>query len=123
MAPIELKSRREALGLSQSRLADLLDVKQNTVAQWESGVRGIPFGVSQELDAIEDRVEQVIDNAAEVIASAEASGIPLVLFAYGDDAALWAAIPELAGLPAVCHRIAMARARVLADAPIGITSK
>lgn len=33
----QLRQEREQLGLSQQRLADLLDVRQSTISEWEKG--------------------------------------------------------------------------------------
>src|SRR5438067_1968447 len=37
MTPVDLRDRREALGLSQEALAERLDVSRNTIARWERG--------------------------------------------------------------------------------------
>ncbi len=37
MEPKKLRDRREAKGLSQEKLARLLDVSYGTIANWESG--------------------------------------------------------------------------------------
>jgi transcriptional regulator with XRE-family HTH domain len=37
----ELRRRRRALGLTQTELAELLEVYQATIGSWESGSRGI----------------------------------------------------------------------------------
>lgn len=34
----ELKKRRENLGLTQKQLAEIFEVKENTVYRWESGI-------------------------------------------------------------------------------------
>ena len=41
MTPTELKAAREALGLSQNRLAQRLDVSQSTLSRWEAGAMPI----------------------------------------------------------------------------------
>lgn len=61
MTPTELIARREALGLSQTTLADALGVKQNTVSGWETGKRGIPDGIDGDLTALETGRERLID--------------------------------------------------------------
>ena len=35
----EIKCKRTAMSMTQKQLADLLGVEQNTVSQWECGVR------------------------------------------------------------------------------------
>jgi transcriptional regulator with XRE-family HTH domain len=42
MTPAQLKRIRQKLGLTQSELGAQLGVTQNTVARWETSVRGIP---------------------------------------------------------------------------------
>lgn len=115
MQPIELQARREALGLSQGLLASLLGVAQATIARWETGQRGIPPNLDEELAAQEEIVEQLLDHAADLLD--EADGEPVTLTVYLADSDLWSAHPEMMGIPAVLHRVAMARARALADGP------
>lgn len=42
MTPADLKTIRDALGLTQQALADRLDVHRVTVAKWETGAQPIP---------------------------------------------------------------------------------
>lgn len=42
MTPSDLRTWRETAGLSQSGLAALLGIRQNTVSRWELGTRSIP---------------------------------------------------------------------------------
>lgn len=42
MTPIEIKTIRKALGLTQQGLADALGVALRTYTDWERGVRPIP---------------------------------------------------------------------------------
>jgi DNA-binding transcriptional regulator YiaG len=55
MTSVELKARREALGLSQNQLARLLTVSTSTVARWEQGVFkiGTPGMLRLALEALE----------------------------------------------------------------------
>jgi DNA-binding transcriptional regulator YiaG len=45
--PEELKRMRARLGLTQVKLAAELGVTSNTVARWETGIRGIPEPVAR----------------------------------------------------------------------------
>lgn len=54
----ELKTRRETLDLTQTELADLLDVKQNTVYRWEAGKLPISRTVELAFENIENRLNQ-----------------------------------------------------------------
>lgn len=42
MTPTHLKSLRAALGWSQTRLAEELGVRRNTITRWEMGLNPIP---------------------------------------------------------------------------------
>ncbi len=54
MTKEELRQKRKNLGLTQIELAEELDVKNNTVARWESGVLPtIPKMVELAMQAIE----------------------------------------------------------------------
>lgn len=44
-----LKRRREELGMSQSELAAVLEVRQQTISEWETGTRAIRLGRILEL--------------------------------------------------------------------------
>lgn len=115
MNSIALRARREALGLSQGSLASLLGVSQAAIARWESGGRAIPSTLDEEIAVQEEIVEQLVDHAVQVIDYAE--GEPTALIVYLRDSELWEAHPEMMGVPAVLHRVAMARARAMADGP------
>ncbi len=120
MTPLELRARREALGLSQGLLASLLGNAQNTVSQWENGRRAIPGDVDETLARYEEVVESLVDEAGELLDGASADGVPVALQTYSSDESLWEAVPALVGVPSVLHRVALARARVLADVPCRI---
>lgn len=109
MNPIELRARREALGLPQHELASWLGVAQATVSAWEVGRRSIPAGLHGELEELE---EQLLDLADRMVEAVEAAGGECILFTYVDDASLAAAHPELDGWPAALHRVAAAQAAV-----------
>ena len=48
----ELREMREAAGLTQAALADMLGVKQSTVYRWEHGQRGISGQVARHVRLI-----------------------------------------------------------------------
>lgn len=54
ISPLELRCRRKALGLSREDFAERLDVRNSTVAKWESGRTHVPEGVRADLEALED---------------------------------------------------------------------
>ena len=49
----ELKEKRLALGLTQAQLAEILDVKPNTVARWERGLLVVPRTVELAMETVE----------------------------------------------------------------------
>ncbi len=51
----ELKKRREKLGLTQTKLAEMLDVKQNTVYRWEAGKLPIAKTIELAFENIENK--------------------------------------------------------------------
>lgn len=107
MDALEFLARREAIGMSQSALADWLGVAQSTVSNWEKGRRGIPDGVDADLEELELRV---LDLADQMIDACLMVGDAAALISFTDDASLAAAHPEMDGWPAALHRVACARA-------------
>lgn len=55
MSSSELKARREALGMTQARLARELEVDVITVSRWERGVYPVPKYIELAMEAIEMR--------------------------------------------------------------------
>jgi len=49
----ELKVRRQRLGLTQVQLANIFEVRSNTVARWENGVSPIPKLVALAMETVE----------------------------------------------------------------------
>lgn len=49
----KLKEKRTALGLTQAHLAEILDVKPNTVARWERGLLAVPRTVELAMETVE----------------------------------------------------------------------
>lgn len=86
LTPVGLRARRQALGLSQTELAELLGVSQPAYAQWESGTRAPrdPAQVAATLADIEDGLTtrtQKIAHAAQADADAEGTKT-VTLIAY-----------------------------------------
>lgn len=48
----ELKEKRLALGLTQAQLAEILEVKPNTVARWERGLLAVPKTVELAMETV-----------------------------------------------------------------------
>lgn len=49
----KLREKRIALGLTQTQLAEILDVKPNTVARWERGLLSVPRTVELAMQTVE----------------------------------------------------------------------
>lgn len=60
LTPAGLRARRQALGLSQAELGDVIDASQAAIAQWETGTRAPrnPAQVAAALAAAEDRLRR-----------------------------------------------------------------
>lgn len=120
MNPIELRARREALGLSQQALGELLDVPQPTLSAWEVGTRSPrdPASVHLLLAELEDTLARLIDEAVEVVEhkSGVLDSAEVELVTYADDESYWRAdAGARAGrVPAVLHRVAAAHAAWMA---------
>lgn len=120
MTPAELKTLREALGLSQDQLARLAGVQGRTIRHWEAGRNSAPDDVAAmvaRIDAGLDRqVQQALTTARELIAQAGRLPDCIDLLRYRTDADLWAAHPDYAPLPVTTHAVMLARTRrALAD--------
>ena len=70
----ELKARREALRLTQTKLAEMLGVTANTIARWERSERGIPSMLTLALETIERQCKDPRRSAAGTRKKAAAEG-------------------------------------------------
>lgn len=126
MDPIEIKARREALGLNQEDMAALLGVKQITVSQWERGTRSPRDGgdIRDRISQIESIKDRIIDDLCEI--AEHSSGVrdtpEVVLRTYRTNEAYWEADAEARenGWPAVLHRSACACASRILETEEGI---
>lgn len=118
MNPMELKTRREALGLTQEALAKRLDANRQAVARWEVGMREPRDPVTLEIlfseleDAFLDLVGQYIMIGED---EGDLANSPEVEFrVYRNDEAFAIGEPDLwaAGISAAMHRMAVAQARL-----------
>ena len=64
MKDLNLKARRDKLGLTQAQLAELLGVNQSTIDRWEDGSGPARFALPM-VDAALKRIEQSRRSAAE----------------------------------------------------------
>jgi transcriptional regulator with XRE-family HTH domain len=102
MDALELRARREALGLDQATLAGLLHWDLVAVLDYETGEQDIPTLVDAKLDELE--------LARDTIAGILEDTLPADLPTYATDTAFWSAWPDLRGIPATIHRVAAADA-------------
>lgn len=65
MPSVMLQTKRESLGLTIETMANLLMVNPRTVRAWESGRDLIPERIREEVEAIEDFTQSIIDALAE----------------------------------------------------------
>lgn len=128
MTPIEFRTRRKALGLSQeemgrcialvSPMADGSDrpaVKQTTIARWE-GDRGLPQWADQTMQGIFGKIaivgldmEEELTTLAEMLIGQSDPFDVIVLPAYRSDGEFWAAAPHWDGWPVELWNIAAVR--------------
>lgn len=104
MTPVELRATREWLGLSNERLAAVLNNRLDQVRRWETGRAPIPPGVRGDLLAIVGDTE---DAYREMVNAAQLAGY---LKLWDDDEAFAAEVPHYSDLGARWHRQLAARA-------------
>ena len=54
----QMKTRREKLGLTQARLAELIGVKENTVYRYESGKLAISLTIELAFERVEQKIKE-----------------------------------------------------------------
>ncbi|HEX8248984.1 MAG TPA: helix-turn-helix domain-containing protein [Pyrinomonadaceae bacterium] len=54
----EFKRKRISLGLTQTELAEMLDVKPNTISRYETGLLSVSRTVELALEAIENKLKK-----------------------------------------------------------------
>lgn len=102
MDGIELKARREALGLDNAGFAAALHLDTSAITEFEGTARGIPDSMATRLDKLE--------LARDTIAGVLEDALPGDLATYATDAEFWSEWPEYHGVPASVHRVAAADA-------------
>ena len=127
MTPAELKTMREAIGLSVPDLAAFANnVQERTVRYWESGRNQVPndvdtlvMGISQLLDA---RANELAEGIRELIKQNGPLEGPFVLIRYKENADLWHFEPRWKSLPTAAHGAFLTRCRV-ALADLGVATR
>ena len=109
----ELKTYREALGLTVGWLAAEARVGERTVRYWESARNQVPEDVAALILRVEAQTRQLVENALVTVgevAQQEGSEPEAVdLRRYAADEEFWRAHPAFKPLPATWHGAALAR--------------
>jgi transcriptional regulator with XRE-family HTH domain len=111
MTAAELKTYREALGLSAQWLANKVGVSHRSVCYWESGKARVPNDVAELIMALTNNIHRYADEAIkQVNAIALAAGIPeqINLLRYKTDEDLHHYRPDFKGLPVATHAAMLA---------------
>lgn len=108
---LTLRAYREALGLSQFELAEIVDVQQSTWSRWENGDREPrdPVGVLTQLHGLVEARDELFDQMCNWVEAQNSQSVELATFA--SDEAFWNSQNEdvrAARLPASLHRSAAA---------------
>lgn len=107
MSPAELKTLREACGLTVADLAAMAQVQERTARYWESGSRGsVPADVSELLRSVDSRIERAAKDLAAGVSSGE---LAPCLVRFRENAELWYFRPEFRPLPAAAWGAALWR--------------
>lgn len=127
MTPAELKTMREAIGLSVSELAAFANnVQERTVRYWESGRNQVP----KDVETLVMDIRQLLDARANELAEAIRELIridgplegPFVLIRYKENADLWHFEPKWRSLPTTAHGAFLTKCRV-ALADLGVATR
>jgi transcriptional regulator with XRE-family HTH domain len=121
MTPAELKTIREAVGLSVPDLAALAGVQERSVRYWESGRSAVPDDVASIVTRLDQQLagttRQLVDLVREQIqAMGGQAPADIVLLRYRENADLWRFRPDMKPFPTATHGALLARCRAgLAD--------
>lgn len=126
MTPAELKTLREACGLSLPHLAALSGVQERTARYWESGTSRIPADVSAMIAQLDAQLTLAAHQGVHVIAE-QARAHPdqpleIILIRYRTDADLHRYRTDMQALPASTHAAILYRTRAALESE-GIPSR
>jgi DNA-binding XRE family transcriptional regulator len=111
MTAAELKTYREALGLSAQWLANKVGVSHRSVCYWESGKARVPSDVAELIITLTNSIYRYADEAIKQVSTiAIAAGIPgqINLLRYKTDEDLHRYRPDFKGLPVATHAAMLA---------------
>ena len=109
LTPAGLRARRQALGLSQAELGDVIDASQAAITQWENGARAPrnPTQVATALAAAEDQLHHFTQQLAQTAKDrADHAGTKVVILTTLSSGSLI----DNADLTPALHRTATGRA-------------
>lgn len=113
--------------MTGAALVRMTDWKQPRIVEAEAGRRPIPPRVTALLDELETSAAILRATAVQVATQVwQEASTPPILLTYRSDTDLWADQPEMDGVPAAVHRVAMAHARAdlaAADIPASVHYK
>lgn len=120
MTPADLKTLREAIGLTVPDLASLAGVQERTVRYWEAGKNKPPQDVQDMVLSIDARLNALVDQIVllvkDMISSQGSAPESITLLRYRENADLWHFRPDFRPLPTTTHGSLLARCRAaLAD--------
>jgi predicted transcriptional regulator len=118
MTSAELKTLREALGLSVAWVAACAGVQRRTVEYWEAGRMAVPADVEKTIRAIDFQFNHAANQALAVaIENRDKYGKPTTIDIrrYRTDEALWAAVTDMYGFPVTAHAALLDRSRRLLE--------
>ncbi len=113
MTPAELKTNREALGLTVGWLAEQAGVGERSVRYWEAGASPVPDDVAALIVSIEAKARQLVTQALaqvdEVVRAQGGTPEAVDLRRYATEVELWRKHPGFKPLPATWHASVLAR--------------
>lgn len=119
MTGAELKTLREALGLSAAWLARSSSVKERTISYWEAGAAPVPEDVAQKIVDMKALADGLFSNFSQMLKTAQPG--KTVLLRYRTNADLWESQPDflISDLPTTFHAVILQRVKDFAES-IGI---
>jgi predicted transcriptional regulator len=117
MTPAELKTLREANGISISWLAEISHVHERTVRYWESGKSLVPDDVAEWILEIDAKITNDAIEKAEKIKLEEipSESNPVLLFRYKTNDDLHKFEPSLIDLPATAYAAILYKTRAILE--------
>lgn len=116
MTAAEFRTLTESLGLTAEAAARIMSVRPRTIRRWQAGEWPVPEDAAATLQALDARLETVVEAAVQQVdaATAEMGVAPdevvMVRYLSADDLARYR--PDMADLPLATHGAMLDRLRV-----------